>query len=60
MTRRTFITLFGGAAAGWPLAASAQQPKMPPVGVQSLARDCRSHRDAGQMRRVLLEFGELH
>jgi hypothetical protein len=50
MKRREFIMVLGGAAAGWPLSARAQQPKMPPVGVQSLARDCRSHRDAGQMR----------
>jgi putative ABC transport system substrate-binding protein len=58
MKRREFITLVGGAAVAWPLAAHAQQPaKLPTIGLLYSEAQSGSSPFVAAFRRGLKEAG---
>jgi putative ABC transport system substrate-binding protein len=57
--RRKFLATLGGAAAAWPLAAGAQQPTMPIVGLVTIRSADASARNAAAFRKGLNETGTI-
>jgi putative ABC transport system substrate-binding protein len=57
MRRREFIALIGGAAVAWPVAAHAQQPKVPVIGYLGGGSAAASAQNVAIFRQSLAEAG---